>query len=90
MTEPVAESIWGALGSGGIGAALGVLGTALVAMINRQPAMSAMIDARIRFLIEGYEKRITDLQREVSKLEDKIDLLTAALDEARANRGLGQ
>jgi hypothetical protein len=35
-----------------------VLGTVIVALINRQPPMVALIDARIRTLIEGYEKHI--------------------------------
>lgn len=72
--------IWTTLGAGGLGAAIGVIGTVLTALINRQPPMAAMIDARIRLLIEGYEKRINDLQREIRKLEQKIDALTTALE----------
>jgi hypothetical protein len=82
-------NVWGALGAGGFGALIGVVGTILTAMINRQPPMAAMIDARMRTLIEGYERRICDLQREVTKLQGRIDALTRALDDARMHRGLG-
>ena len=82
-------NIWSALGAGGVGAMIGVMGTILTAVINRQPAMAAMIDARIRTLIEGYEKRINDLQHEIAKLESKVDALTRALDEAHLGHGVG-
>jgi hypothetical protein len=75
MTDSNSE-VWSTLGAGGIGALIGVIGTVLTAIINRQPPMAAMIDARIRTLIEGYERRINDLQHEVAKLEAKIDALT--------------
>jgi hypothetical protein len=81
------SAIWNTLGAGGVGAMIGVVGTILTALINRQPPMAAMIDARIRTLIEGYEKRISDLQHEITKLEGKIDALTRALEEARVDRG---
>jgi hypothetical protein len=82
-------NLWSTVGAGGFGALIGVAGTILTAMINRQPPMAAMIDARIRTLIEGYERRISDLRHEITKLEGKIDALTRALDEARIHRGLG-
>ncbi|WOJ88075.1 hypothetical protein RZS28_09410 [Methylocapsa polymorpha] len=82
-------NFWSTLGAGGFGALIGVIGTILTAMINRQPPMAAMIDARIRTLIEGYERRISDLQHEIAKLEGKIDGLTRALEDARIHRGLG-
>ena len=72
--------IWTTLGAGGLGAVIGVIGTVSAALINNKPPMAAMIDARIRLLIEGYERRINDLQREIRKLEQKIDALTAALE----------
>ena len=71
--------IWGSLGSGLLGAALGVVGTVIVALINRQPPMAVLIDARIRTLIEGYEKHVNDLQIENQKLEAKVDALTKRL-----------
>lgn len=76
------------LGAGGLGALIGVVGTILTALINRQPPLAAIVDARIRVLIEGYERRIEQLEREISKLETKVGALTKALDEARSQRGL--
>ncbi len=78
--------MWNNLLSGSAGAVLGILGTVIVALINRQPPMAALIDARIRTLIEGYEIHISDLQTEIRKLEAKVDGLTKALEEARAER----
>jgi uncharacterized membrane protein len=52
--------IWTTIGAGAIGAVIGVIGTVLTARINRQPPMAALIDARIRLLIEGYERRIKE------------------------------
>lgn len=80
------DGIWNSLGSGLLGAALGVLGTVIVALINRQPPMAAIIDARIRTLIEGYEKHVNDLRMEIGKLEAKVNALTKALEEARLER----
>lgn len=77
MTDSNGE-ILSTLGVGSVGAIIGVLGTIMTAIINRQPPMAAMIDARIRTLIEGYEKRISDLQHEITRLESKIDALTRA------------
>jgi hypothetical protein len=50
--------------------------------------MSSLIDARIRILIDGYEKRIAELQQEVIKLEQKLDAHTA-LEEGRPRPGFG-
>ncbi len=80
------NDIWTALGAGGIGTALGVFGTIVVALINRQPPMAALVDARIRTLIEGYDKHVNDLQKEIQKLEARVDALTKALDAARMHR----
>jgi Skp family chaperone for outer membrane proteins len=82
-------NIWNTLGAGGLGAMIGIIGTILTAVINRQAPMAALVDARIRMLIEGYESRINDLQEEIAKLETKIDALTSALNEAHTRRGLG-
>ncbi len=78
--------MWNNLLSGSAGAVLGILGTVIVALINRQPPMAALIDARIRTLIEGYEKHISDLQAEIRKLEAKVDGLTRSLEEAHTDR----
>lgn len=74
---------WLAWGAGVFGAAIGVAGTVVTALINRQPPMAALVDARIRVLIESYESRISELQQEVLKLEAKVDALTKALQQAK-------
>ncbi|VTZ49241.1 conserved hypothetical protein [Methylocella tundrae] len=88
MADPDA-AMWTTIGAGSIGTALGVFGTIIVAMINRQPPMAVLVDARIRTLIEGYEKHVNDLQQEIQKLEAKVNALTKALEEAKASRGIG-
>jgi hypothetical protein len=77
------------LGAGSLGAILGSLAIIVAALIKRQSPMAALIDARIRTLIEGYEKRINDLQQEIEKLEGKVDTLTKALAEARKDSPCG-
>jgi len=37
--------------------------------------MAALVDSRIRMLIDGYERRIADLQEEIQRLEAKVDAL---------------
>jgi len=82
-------SSWSTLGAGILGAVIGVTGTVVTALINRQPPMAALVDARIRVLIESYECRICELQAEVVKLEAKVDALTKALQQAKPLRFLG-
>lgn len=82
------SSIWGTLSVAGVGAALGVLGTILTALINRQQPMAALVDARIRLLIERYERRIIELEAEIAKLEQKVNALTKDLDRSRARHVL--
>lgn len=77
-----------AVGAGGLGALIGIVGTILTALINRQAPLAAVVDARIRVLIDGYERRIEQLEHKVAKLETKVDLLTKALDEVRARKGV--
>jgi len=82
------SNIWGTLGIAGIGAVLGAIGTILTALINRQHPMAALVDARIRLLIEGYERRIVELEAEVTKLEQKIDALTKQLERSRTREAV--
>jgi outer membrane murein-binding lipoprotein Lpp len=82
-------SSWTMLVAGTLGTLLGVAGTVLAALINRQPPMAALVDARIRVLIESYESRIGELQAEVVKLEAKVDALTKALQGAKPFRLFG-
>ncbi len=52
---------------------IGVIATIIVAVINRQPPMAALVDARIKLLIGEYEKRIAHLQAEVAELRRELD-----------------
>ena len=83
------------IGSGGVGAVIGVIGTIVVAVINQRSPMAALIDSRIRSVFEEKDKIIKHLQDEVERLEQKsdglerkVDWLTRALDEA-TGRGFG-
>lgn len=74
------------LGAGGLVALIGGVGTILTALINRQPPLAAIVDARIRVLIEGYERRISELEQEVHRLEARVDALSQALEASRSRR----
>ncbi len=89
MAADVGDSnYWAALtGIGGL--VVGSIGTALGHLFNSRASMAALVDARIRMLIDGYERRIVDLQDEIRRLEGKVDALTATLDEERARSSLG-
>jgi uncharacterized protein Yka (UPF0111/DUF47 family) len=73
----------------GLGGVFGSISTILIALVRHRGSMSALIDARIRILIESYEKRIAELQSEIDKLEQKVDALDTALAEARSQRVVG-
>ena len=73
----------------GLGGVFGSISTVVITLIRHRGSMASLIDARIRILIESYEKRIAGLQQEILNLEQKVDALTAALEEARARRGFG-
>lgn len=66
------------------GAVVGAIGSTLAQLFKNRASMAALVDARIRMLIDGYERRIIDLQDEIRRLEGKIDALTKALEEERA------
>jgi len=66
---------WTAVLSGALGGILGVIGTVLTAMIHNQSPMAALVDARTRTLISGYEARLADLKAENARLEMKIAML---------------
>jgi hypothetical protein len=82
-------STWETIGVAGIGAAVGIIGTIFTALINKQHPMAALVDARIRLLIEGYERRINELQSEIAMLELKVDALTKELERSRTGPGVG-
>ena len=72
----------------GLGGVFGSISTVIIALVRHRGSMSSLIDARIRILIDGYEKRIAELQQEVIKLEQKLDAHTA-LEEGRPRPGFG-
>ena len=65
------------------GALIGVCGTVFTAFINRKPALAAVVDTRIRVLIEAYERTIGELRMEIGKLETKIDIYERVIHELR-------
>jgi hypothetical protein len=70
------------------GAIVGAFGTTLGQLFRSRASMAALVDARIRMLIDGYERRVADLQDEIRRLEGKVDALTNALEEERARSAL--
>jgi hypothetical protein len=89
LFNAVTGSLGQLLGAGSLGAIIGAVAIIVVALIKRQPPMAALIDARIRLLIEGYEKRIAELKDEIDDLEAKVGVLTHQLEAAREQRGFG-
>ncbi len=89
VLNAVTGSVGQLLGAGSLGAIIGAVAIIVVALIKRQPPMAALIDARIRLLIEGYEKRIAELKDEIDDLETKVGVLTHQLESAREQRGFG-
>ena len=85
----MAENFWPTLGAGLLGTFIGAAATIAAAFINRQPTLAAVVDARIKALIESYEQTIRELRAEIGRLENKIDILTKELHEERARRGFG-
>jgi hypothetical protein len=73
----------------GLGGIFGSISTVIISLIRHRGSMASLIDARIRILIESYEKRIAELQNEIMMLEQKVDALTVALDDAKSRRGFG-
>jgi hypothetical protein len=84
------ENNWGTVGAAGIGAVVGIIGTIFTALINKQHPMAALVDAaRIRLLIEGYERRINELQSEIAMLELKVEALSKEREQSRIETRLG-
>ncbi|MGH6842392.1 MAG: hypothetical protein ACREDV_09935 [Methylocella sp.] len=67
------DNTWTPAWTGIGGMFLGVIATIIVALINRQPPMAALVDARIKLLIGEYEKRIAHLQAEIAELRRELD-----------------
>jgi gas vesicle protein len=77
------------LSAGIVGTLIGAIATILAAMISRQPTLTAVVDDRIRFLLEIYERTIRELRCEIAQLEDKVDVLSTELSKVRSDHNLG-
>jgi uncharacterized small protein (DUF1192 family) len=89
MSVEAPDQAWWNIFIAGCSFAGGSLLTFLGHLFQSRASMAALVDARIRLLIKGYESRIADLQDEIKRLEDKVDALTKALDEERTQKGFG-
>ncbi|MEJ0096067.1 MAG: hypothetical protein WDN46_22440 [Methylocella sp.] len=93
LFNAVTSSLGQLLGAGSIGA----IAIIVVALIKRQPPMAVLIDARMKILIDSYQKHIDacekiitgymeqvdDLKHQVDELAATIDRLSKELDKAR-------
>jgi peptidoglycan hydrolase CwlO-like protein len=77
------DATWSTIVAGLCGALLGASATLMSALINRKPALAAIVDARIRVLLETYEKTIGELRGEIGKFEGKIDIYERTIEELR-------
>jgi hypothetical protein len=77
------------LSAGVVGALIGAIATIIAAMISRQPTLTAVVDDRIRVLLEIYEKTIKELRCEIAQLENKVDFLSAELSKVRTEHRFG-
>ncbi len=82
----MSNTLWEELGAGGVGALIGAAATIIAAVISRQPTLTAVVDDRIRVILDIYETTIRDLRAEVAQLESKVDFLTAELQKVRSVR----
>jgi len=69
--------------------ALTAVGGFVLALVNRGPALQSAVDARLRTLIDGYERRVDDLMLEVHSLREEVVSLRRALAEAHFSTGFG-
>jgi hypothetical protein len=77
------------LSAGVVGALIGAIATIIAAMISRQPTLTAVVDDRIRVLLEIYERTIKELRCEIAQLENKVDFLSTELNKVRSEHSLG-
>jgi hypothetical protein len=77
------------LSAGVVGALIGAIATIIAAMISRQPSLTAVVDDRIRVLLEIYEKTIRELRDEIAQLENKVDFLSTELNKVRTEHRFG-
>jgi hypothetical protein len=62
------DTVWATIIAGLFGTLVGAMATVFAALINRKPSLAVVIDARIRVLIETYEKTIAELRGEIASL----------------------
>jgi hypothetical protein len=85
----LSNSVWITLSAGVVGALIGAAATIAAAMISRQPTLTAVVDDRIRVLLEHYERTIRELRGEIAQLESKVDFLTTELNKVRSEQSSG-
>lgn len=85
----MSNSVWITLSAGVVGALIGAVATIAAAMISRQPTLTAVVDDRIRVLLEHYERTIRELRGEIAQLESKVDVLSAELNKVRSEQSSG-
>jgi peptidoglycan hydrolase CwlO-like protein len=85
----VSNSVWITLSAGVVGALIGAVATIVAAVITRQPSLTAVVDDRIRVLLEHYERTIKELRGEIAQLESKVDYLSAELNKVRSEQSAG-
>ena len=103
IATPDPPEIW-TVATHGLSAFLGVLGTAIVALITRKPAMLTVVDSSLKTLLDGYreyaaqlvkahEAQMSEMRRELGEARDEILALEKKVDiltgELQAARGFG-
>ena len=77
------DGYWATIIAGLCGTLVGAFATVASAFVNRKPTLAAVVDTRIRVLIEAYEKTIGELRNQIGKLETKIDVYENKIQELR-------
>ena len=72
---PDAHEMW-AVVTHGLSAFFGVLGTAIVALITRKPAMLTVVDSNLKTLLDGYREYTANLvkahERQMSEMRNEL------------------
>lgn len=67
-----------------ISAVLGAIGGVVIALVNRAPGLQAVVDARVKIILEENGRRITDLKRELEETEARAERLQGQVDRLQA------